>query len=110
MLAVADFIFFRKQTYQDYVTNVLGDPVILNENQYGAFVSWCFNVGTGNVQTSTLVERLNALEDPNVVAAEELPQWVYAGGEIMPGLVRRRDAEVALATAATEIGALPVPC
>lgn len=101
---------FAKQGFQDTITNVLADPVTLNENQYGALVSWAFNVGPGNVESSSLVERLNAGEDPNVVNAEELPQWVYAGGEVMPGLVRRREAEVALSGTATEVGALPVDC
>lgn len=62
------------------------------------------------MESSSLVERLNGGEDPNVVNAEELPQWVYAGGEVMPGLVRRRDAEVALSSTATDVGALPVDC
>ncbi|KAK2754684.1 hypothetical protein FQN54_006817 [Arachnomyces sp. PD_36] len=96
--------------YQDGLTNVLVDEVTLDANQYGALVSWTFNMGVGAVSDSTLVARLNEGEDPDTVASEELPKWVYAGGEILPGLVRRRDAEVALFTNGTSEGALPVDC
>ncbi|KAF2214932.1 glycoside hydrolase family 24 protein [Cercospora zeae-maydis SCOH1-5] len=81
--------------------------VRLNANQYGALVSWSFNVGCGNMQSSTLVRRLNAGEDPNTVAAQELPKWNKAGGETVPGLTRRRAEEVQLFQTATSTGALP---
>ncbi|KAK4102521.1 glycoside hydrolase family 24 protein [Parathielavia hyrcaniae] len=79
----------------------------LNLNQYGALVSWSFNMGCGAAETSTLIEWLNGGEDVNTVLAEELPRWVYAGGRVLQGLVRRRNAEIALAGAATDDGALP---
>ena len=81
--------------------------VVLNANQYGALVSWAFNVGCGNSGSSTLIRRLNAGENPNTVAAEELPKWTYSNGVQLPGLVRRRAAEVALHRTATSVGALP---
>lgn len=81
--------------------------VRLNANQYGALVSWSFNVGCGNMQSSTLVRRLNAGENPNTVAAEELPKWNRAGGQVVEGLTRRRREEVALFQTATGTGALP---
>jgi lysozyme len=67
-------------------------------------------MGVGAVSDSTLVARLNEGEDPVTVATEELPKWVYAGGEVLDGLVRRRDAEVHLFNNATSVAALPVPC
>ena len=70
----------------------------LNPNQVGALMSWSYNVGCGNLQSSTLRRRLNAGETPNTVAREELPKWVKAGGQTLPGLVRRRNAEIALFT------------
>jgi lysozyme len=70
-------------------------------------VSWTFNVGPGNVASSTLLRRLNAGEAPGMVIAEELPKWNKAGGNTLPGLVRRRAAEVELAGRATSVGALP---
>ena len=71
----------------------------LNPNQVGALISWSYNVGCGSLQTSTLRQRLNARQAPNTVAREELPKWVKAGGQTLPGLVRRRNAEIAFFTA-----------
>lgn len=81
--------------------------VRLNANQYGALVSWSFNVGCGNMQSSTLVKRLNAGEDPNTVAAQELPKWNKAGGQVVSGLTKRRSEEVQLFQTSTSTGALP---
>ena len=68
--------------------------VRLNRNQIGALVSFTFNVGGGALRSSTLLRRLNAGEDPNRVAREEMPRWNKGGGKVLPGLVRRREAEV----------------
>ncbi|KAF2162286.1 glycoside hydrolase family 24 protein, partial [Zasmidium cellare ATCC 36951] len=81
--------------------------VQLNANQYGALVSWSFNVGCGNMRSSTLVKRLNNGEDPNTVAEQELPKWNKAGGQVVDGLTRRRAAEVDLFQTYTSTGALP---
>jgi hypothetical protein len=48
------------------------------------------------MQDSTLRRRILAGEDPAVVVAAELPRWNKAGGQELPGLTRRRAAEVAL--------------
>jgi len=82
----------------------------LNLNQYGALVSWAFNMGCGAAEDSTLVKRLNKGENVNTVLADELPQWVHGGGEVLPGLVRRRNAEVALAKKSGSAQALPPKC
>jgi lysozyme len=68
--------------------------VPLNPNQNGALVSFSFNLGCGSLQSSTLLRRLNAGENPNTVAREEMPKWNKAGGKVVEGLVRRRAAEV----------------
>lgn len=82
----------------------------LNANQYGALVSWAFNEGCGAAGSSTLIGELNAGEDPDTVAEEELPRWVYGDSEVLPGLVRRRVAEVDLFKAADSVVANPNPC
>lgn len=84
--------------------------VVLNANQYGALVSWAFNVGSGNVASSSLISRMNAGEDEATVIRQELPKWNKAGGNVLPGLTRRRAAEVDLAETATNVKALPVGC
>ena len=69
--------------------------VPLTQEQFDALVSWAFNCGLGATADSTLRRRLNAREGVNTVISEELPRWTSGG---MAGLVRRRDAEVKLAT------------
>ncbi|KAL2817911.1 lysozyme-like domain-containing protein [Aspergillus cavernicola] len=102
--------FLLKKAYQNGVISALDSSVTLNDNQYGALVSWCYNVGTGAVANSTLVSRLNAGEDPDTVAEEELPKWKYSNGEVSAGLLRRREAEVELFLTGSEEGAVPVCC
>lgn len=98
------------RTYQNCIARDIADSVRLNANQYGALVSWAFNVGCGNSESSTLVRRLNNGENPNTVAEEELPKWNKAGGQVLPGLVRRRAAEVTLFKTASSVIAHPPPC
>ena len=98
------------QEYQDGLTESLSDEVHLNANQYGALVSWTYNMGVGAVADSTLVARLNEGEDPESVVVDELPQWVHAGSRVLSGLVRRRNEEIDLFTNDTSVRALPIPC
>ncbi|KAI9501151.1 hypothetical protein GGI25_000618 [Coemansia spiralis] len=81
--------------------------VSLNQNQWAALTSWVFNVGCGSAESSSLVKRLNSGESPNTVAAQELPKWQLAGGKVLPGLVRRRAAEIKLFTTASSKKAYP---
>lgn len=71
-------------------------PVLATEpeGRLAAIVDFTFNLGAGRLQTSTLRRRLNQRDWPS--AASELRRWVYGGGKVLPGLVARRDAEVAL--------------
>ena len=65
-------------------------------NRAAALVSWTYNVGVGAMQDSTLRRRILAGEDPAQVVAAEIPRWNKADGKELPGLTRRRAAEVAL--------------
>lgn len=67
-------------------------------------------MGTGAVADSSLIARLNDGEDVLDVIAEELPRWVHAGGEVLPGLVARRNDEIALAQTSSDTPALPAEC
>lgn len=71
-------------------------PVLATEpgGRLAAIVDFTFNLGAGRLQTSTLRRRLNQRDWPS--AASELRRWVYGGGKVLPGLVARRDVEVAL--------------
>lgn len=48
------------------------------------------------MKTSTLIKRLDQADDPDTVAAQELPKWNKSGGKVSNGLVRRRQSEVQL--------------
>ncbi|KFH45982.1 Lysozyme-like protein [Hapsidospora chrysogenum ATCC 11550] len=94
----------------DCITNDTGNNVVLNANQYGALVSWAFNVGCENSGFSALIERLNMGEDPTSVATDELPRWNMIGDEVVPAFERRRAAEVDLFLAPSGEDALPALC
>ncbi|CAK9786278.1 unnamed protein product [Cutaneotrichosporon oleaginosum] len=83
------------------------DGVTLNDNQWAALASWVFNLGCGATGSSSLIRRLNAGEDPATVVGQELPKWVNAGGKQLPGLVRRRNAEIDLFNTASSKQAYP---
>jgi GH24 family phage-related lysozyme (muramidase) len=61
----------------------------LKQHQADALISFTFNVGTGSLQRSTLLKKVNARQP----AAQEFHKWVYAGGIKLRGLVLRRQAE-----------------
>jgi GH24 family phage-related lysozyme (muramidase) len=69
-----------------------------NANRQAALTSFAYNVGIGALQESTLRKRLIRGEDPALVVREELPRWNKVGSGVLPGLTRRRAAEVALFT------------
>nr|WJZ50381.1 GH24 muramidase [Chaetomium sp. ZY287] len=96
--------------FEKCIKEMLNSKAKLNLNQYGALVSWSFNVGCGAAKGSQLVSRLNKGENPNTVLSNELPKWVHGNGKVLPGLVRRRNAEIALAKKSGSGAALPVKC
>ena len=68
--------------------------VPLNQNQFDALVSFEYNVGYGALAGSTLLRLLNAGDYKG--AGGQFGRWVYGGGKTLPGLVRRRKAELDL--------------
>lgn len=65
--------------------------VSLTQGQYDALCSFIYNVGAGAFADSTLLQKLNAGNEEG--AAREFKNWVYAGGKVWDGLVRRRETE-----------------
>jgi lysozyme len=65
--------------------------VPITQEQYDALVSFTFNLGEGSLRRSALLAKLNAGDC--LGAGAEFPKWVYAGGRVLPGLVRRRADE-----------------
>ena len=71
-------------------------PVLATEpeGRLAAIVDFTFNLGAGRLQTSTLRRRINKTDWAG--AALELRKWVHGDGRVLPGLVARRQAEIAL--------------
>jgi lysozyme len=67
----------------------------VTDNNFSALVSFAYNVGMGNFQRSTLLRKVNANPKDKTILAE-FKKWTRANGEVLKGLVRRRDAEAKL--------------
>ena len=77
------------EIYANGVRNAVKVP--LNQNQFDALVSFCYNIGIGAFSRSTLVRSLNSKN--YLAAAKQFDKWVYANRVKLPGLVARRKAE-----------------
>lgn len=82
--------------------------VPLSENEFGALVSFAYNLGLGNLKKSTLLKLLNSNSDKAKVADEFL-KWNKAGGKELAGLTRRRQAERSLFLQPDNASALKAP-
>lgn len=72
-------------------------PLALLEQDWSKFcaiVDFAYNLGVGRLQTSTLRRKINELDWEG--AEKELLRWTRGGGKVLPGLVRRRNAEIEL--------------
>jgi len=78
--------------FEKYVNDLVDIP--LSQNQFDALVAWTFNLGPTNLKSSTLLSKLNE-NDVNDVPFQ-IRRWNKAGGKILDGLVRRREAEALL--------------
>ncbi len=68
--------------------------VVGRQGSFDALVSISYNFGLGNLQRSTI--RMKANRGDWEGAAEAFRAWTKGGGKVLPGLVKRRDAEIAL--------------
>jgi lysozyme len=65
----------------------------LTQHQFDVLVDFAYNAGVGALKSSTLLKKINAGDFDAVPA--ELMKWTKGGGKVLPGLVRRRQAESA---------------
>ncbi|HET8689324.1 MAG TPA: lysozyme [Methanosarcina sp.] len=65
--------------------------VPLKQGQFDALVDFVYNLGSGALQNSTLLKKINVKDFTG--ASDEFPKWVHAGGIILNGLVTRRATE-----------------
>lgn len=71
-------------------------PVPLYPHEWDAYVSLAYNIGSPAFCRSTLAARLRADPPDYPAACVEILRWNRAGGRVLPGLVKRRQAEHAL--------------
>lgn len=69
-------------------------PGVTDAYRLAALIDFSFNLGAGNLASSTLRKRVNANRWEDVPA--ELRKWTRGGGRVLRGLVLRREAEVEL--------------
>ena len=78
--------------YEGYIT----DKVVpmLQQHEFDALVCWVYNLGPTNLNSSTMLKKLNAGEFKEVPF--QMKRWDKAGGQPLLGLTRRRNAEALL--------------
>ena len=88
-----ELLKFLVVTYEKAVDSFCRDDI--SQSQFDALTSFAYNVGTGNLQKSTLIKKVNANpQDPTIRA--EFMKWNKAAGKVLLGLTRRRTAEANL--------------
>lgn len=90
--------------YVDGVNSAL--KVTVNQNQFDAMVSLCYNIGIGAFQSSTLCKLVNAKDFAG--ASKQFALWNKGGGVVLKGLVNRRSAETKVFNTAVAV-AKPAP-
>jgi lysozyme len=68
--------------------------VPLFQGQFDAVLSWTYNLGEGALKSSTMLKKINAVRHEDVPA--QIKRWNKAGGKVVKGLERRREAEAEL--------------
>lgn len=68
--------------------------VPLYQNEFDAYVSLAYNIGTGAFCSSTLVKKINAKDYDG--ACEQILRWNKVNGKVVQGLVNRREKEYAM--------------
>jgi GH24 family phage-related lysozyme (muramidase) len=88
-------LLLLSKTLTSYEHAVNAIKVDLTQNEFDALVSLTYNIGAGNLASSTLVKMLKA-GDSKAEIAKQFLRWDKAGGKPLAGLTRRRNAEAEL--------------
>ena len=78
--------------YEGYINDAV--TVALTQNQFDSLVSWVYNLGPSNLKSSTMLKVLNKEQYADV--PEQIQRWNKAGGKVLEGLTKRRNAEALL--------------
>jgi len=90
------YVLLMHELEHTYLPGVLRNCPILatDEKKCNAIVDFVYNLGIGRLQTSTLKRKINSQEWE--AAQEQLMLWTKGGGKVLPGLLKRRQAECSL--------------
>ena len=77
------------EEFEGYVDKYV--EVDLTQSQRNAIIAWTFNLGPRSLKSSTMLKELNAGNYEKVPS--EMKRWNKAGGKVLDGLIRRREAE-----------------
>lgn len=85
---------FFNRDYYEQVLRIVKSKGVNNPKQreIDAFASFAYNLGVPSFADSTLLKKYVAGERGEAIH-EQFKRWVHAGGDISPGLVRRREEE-----------------
>ena len=75
---------------EDFVTKCV--TVDVNQNQFDALVSLCYNIGVGNFSHSTVLRKVN-LDVSDETIEQAFLMWDKSGGQVLAGLISRRKSE-----------------
>ena len=78
--------------YTGYINDMVKVP--LAQSQFDALSAWIYNLGPTNFKDSTLLKVLN--EEKYAEVPQQIKRWNKANGQVLDGLVRRREAEALL--------------
>lgn len=94
-----ELLNFDLNKFGEYVDRY---TIEVNQNQFDALTSFCYNVGPTNFKNSTLLKKVN--NNPNdKTIKDEFLKWTRANGKTLTGLVNRRIAESKLYEKSTKI-------
>jgi lysozyme len=88
--------WLMRELQHNYMAGVLkaSPTLITNERLLAAITDFAYNLGVGRYRASTLKRRVDANDLLGVET--ELSKWIRGGGKVLPGLVKRRQAEIDL--------------
>lgn len=68
---------------------------VKTQSQFDALVDFAYNLGIGNLKSSTLLKKIRGGAETEEIK-RQFRRWIYSGGKIMPGLVKRREWEASM--------------
>lgn len=79
----------KLEDFEWAVSGLLQVPI--NQNQFDALVCFSYNVGVAALARSSLLKQLNMKHFKD--AGDRFLDWSHDGGKVIPGLLKRREAE-----------------